>query len=258
MDVRVSMEEQLRAQRLDQVREIQHRHRGVLSCYPSAHLQLPDPHDDHPCRHTWQRQVHRARTLLLSLEAPDPARLRDDARRLYTEILEDERYLIDDLPETIWFENDPGAWINTFLDKLRVIDAVAKIKDINKPVATGGHATQAVASHRQTALRLLTARHAATFETHPTFHRLLPSAHDETISKRVWEHQLYMVRSLLRLVQQGDRTASHYFILGHYEDVLRRHPALRNALPDPTEENVTFPEWANVFLTAVHSMMRSD
>ena len=186
MDVRVSVE--LRAQRLEEIRELRDRHRGVLSCYPLAHCLLPDPRDDHPCQDPWRRHIHRAHTLLLSLEVPDPARMWFDARRLYTELLEDDRYLIDDLPEITWFEHNPGAWIHTFLDKLRVIDAVAGIKDINRTVAAGGHAIQTAVSHRQAALRHLTAMHATTFETHPTFHRLLPSAHDDTISKRAWEH----------------------------------------------------------------------
>ena len=261
MEARVSLGEQLRARRLDQFRELQHRHRSVLSRYPSAHFLLPDPHDGHPSQDSWQRRMHGAQTLLLSLEALDPARLRDDARRVYAEVLEDEDYLIDDLPETLSFKQNPSAasaWVSTFLDKLRVIDAVAGIKDISRTAATRGHATQTVVTHRQTALRLLIAMHATTFETHPTFHRLLPSAHDESLSKRAWEHQLYVVRSLLRLVPQNDREASHNFILGYYDDVLRRRPALRRALPNPAEEDKTVDEWADIFLTAVHRMMRAD
>lgn len=258
MDVPVTPEEQLRAQRLGQVRQLQHRHRSVLSRYPSANFLLPDPHDGHPSQDSWQSRMHGAHTLLLSLEVADPARLRHDARKIYAQVLEDERDLIDDLPETTSFQcnsSAESAWIHTFLDKLQVIDAVAEIKDRNKTAAAGEHATRTV--HRQTALRLLIAMHATTFETHPTFHRLLPFADDESISKRAWEHQLYVIRSLLRLLPQGDRTASHNFILGFYKDVLRRQPALRDALPNPAEEDKRIDEWADIFLTAVHSVMRA-
>ncbi|CAE7480465.1 unnamed protein product [Symbiodinium sp. CCMP2592] len=258
MDARASGDEQVLGQRLDQVRELEHHHRSVLSRYPSAQFLLPNPHDDHPSRDPWQRRVHGADTLLVSLEAPDPARLRNDARRVYAEILEEEEYLLDDLPEETSFEHNSSAWIITFLGKLRVIDAVAGIKDINRSVPAGGHATHTVVTHRQTALRLLVAIHATTFETHPTFHRLLPFADDETISKRAWERQLYVIRSLLRLVERCDRTGSHNFILGYYVDTLRWHPALRDALPDPAEEDKALDEWARVVLAAVHSIMTAD
>ena len=130
-DARVRAEGQLRAQRFDQVHELQHQHRHVLSRYPSAQFLLPDPHDSHPSRDPWQRRVHGAHTLLVSLEAPNAHRLRDDARRVYAEILEEEEDLIDELPENMSFEHNPSAWINTFLEKLRLIDRSGKGRQQN-------------------------------------------------------------------------------------------------------------------------------
>ena len=109
-------------------------------------------------------------------------------------------------------------------------------------------------AHRQKALRDLTAMHATTFGTHPRFHLLLPFAHDETISKRAWEHKLYVVRSLLHHIHQHDRMAARNFVLDYYDDLLQRRPALHDALPDPAEDRA-IDEWARVFLAAVHSIM---
>ena len=90
------------------------------------------------------------------------------------------------------------------------------------------------------------------------FSRLLPRADDEAISRRAQEDQLFAVRTLLRHVQQGDRLASHTFVLRHYEDILRQQSSLRDRLPAPTGANVADDDWVKDFIGAVYDVMRAN
>ena len=104
---------------------------------------------------------------------------------------------------------------------------------------------------RRTAISRLVDNNAYLFGIYPELHRLLPDPMGSMISKRAWETHLFVIRTVLRHLDDNARNMAHNFVLRHYEQLLRRRPELRDALPDPAEDSLSDQEWGEALVDAV-------
>ena len=249
-------------ERLSHVQELRHQHQAVLANFPTTQTLLPEPQDHNTSPARRQLEIHWAATLLRALRSPQRSEIRDLVRQLFSSDFQyDDEYLVYTFPEDRSFDQDPSAWIDDVVASLCGIVVVARTR--SRIQNLGGlqecaNSHEARYRHRQTALSRLFDAHSTPSHLQVPFSRLLPQSDDEAISKRAWEDQLFVVRTLLRHVQQGDRLASHIFVLRHYEDILRQQSSLRDRLPDPMETNVADDDWMQDFVRAVYDVMRAD
>ena len=204
-------------------------------------------------------EIHWAAILLRVLRSPQRSEIRDLVRQIFsTDFQYDDEYLVYTFPEDRSSDQDPSVWIDDVVASLCGIVIVARTKSRIQNLGRleeYANSQEARYRHRQTALRRLFDAHSTPSNVQVPFSRLLP---DEAISKRAWEDQLFAVRTLLRHVRQGDRLASHTFVLRHYEDILRQQSSLRDRLPDPTGTSVADDDWVQDFIGAVYDVMRAD
>ncbi|OLP77448.1 hypothetical protein AK812_SmicGene42488 [Symbiodinium microadriaticum] len=248
-------------ERLSHVQELRHQHQAVLANFPTTQTLLPEPQDHNTSPALWQLEIHWAATLLRALRSPQRSEIRDLVRQLFSSDFQyDDEYLVYTFPEDKSFDQGPSVWIEDVVASLCGIVVVARTKSRIQNLGGLEECANSLAAryrHRQTALCRLFDAHSTLSHVQVPFSRLLPRADDEAISKRAWEDQLFAVRTLLRHVRQGDRLASHIFVLRHYEDILRQQSSLRDRLPDPTRTHVADDDWVQDFIGAVYDIMRA-
>ena len=110
--------------------------------------------------------------------------------------------------------------------------------------------------HRRLGLHRFVLKHTVLFQTYPALHQLLPAPENTTCSKRAWE-DLFVVRAILRYVDDCDRIAAHNFVLHRFDCLLHHRHDLREALPDPAEDEVPDNEWAEAFIAAVDLILQT-